>query len=104
MGDALNEAVVAAGGAEDAKVDVSFVVYACCPSIPEGVVSNVAKMAVTTYVATFSEQYYMPGSYQGWDPATAAVLKHSSKTKGLYQGFVDLTTADGNDVEFEYVL
>ena len=40
--DALNEAVVAAGGAEDAKVDVSFVVYACCPSIPEGVVSNVA--------------------------------------------------------------
>ena len=100
--DALNEAVVAAGGAEDAKVDVSFVVYACCPSIPEGVVSNVAKMAVTTYVATFSEQYYMPGSYQGWNPATAAVLKHSSKTKGLYQGFVDLTTADGNDVEFKF--
>ena len=100
--DALNEAVVAAGGAEDAKVDVSFVVYACCPSIPEGVVSNVVKIAVTTYVATFSEQYYMPGSYQGWNPATAAVLVHSKNTKGLYQGFVDLSTADGSDVEFKF--
>lgn len=100
--DALNEAVVAAGGAEDAAVDVNFCVYACCPSIPDGVPSNLAAVKVTTYVATFSEQYYMPGSYQGWDPATAAVLKVSTKVKGLYQGFVDLTTADGSDVEFKF--
>lgn len=100
--DALNEAVVAAGGAEDAEVEVAFYVYACCPSIPEGILSNVVKVKVTTYVATFSDQYYMPGSYQGWDPATAAVLVHSKNTKGLYQGFVDLSTADGSDVEFKF--
>ena len=100
--DALNEAVIAAGGAEDAAVDVNFYVYACCPTIPAGVPSNAVTVKVTTYVATFSEQYYMPGSYQGWSPATAAVLKVSSKSKGLYQGFVDLTTADGSDVEFKF--
>ncbi len=100
--DALNEAVIAAGGAEDAAVDVNFYVYACCPTIPAGVPSNAVTVKVTTYVATFSEQYYMPGSYQGWNPATAAMLKVSSKTKGLYQGFVDLTTADGSDVEFKF--
>lgn len=100
--DALNEAVVAAGGAEDAKVAVSFVVYACCPSIAAGVASNVVNIDVTTYVATFSEQYYMPGNYQGWDPASAPMLKLSTKTKGLYQGFVDLTTADGADAEFKF--
>lgn len=100
--DALNEAVVAAGGAEDAEVEVAFYVYACCPSIPAGIASDPVTINVTTYVATFSEQYYLPGSYQGWDPATAAVLKHSNVTKGLYQGFVDLTTADGADVEFKF--
>lgn len=100
--DALNEAVVAAGGAEDAKVAVSFVVYACCPSIAAGVPSNVVNIDVTTYVATFSEQYYMPGNYQGWDPASAPMLTLSTKTKGLYQGFVDLTTVDGVDAEFKF--
>lgn len=100
--DALNEAVIAAGGAEEAAVDVSFYVYACCPTIPEGVPSEPVAMTVTTYVATFSEQYYMPGSYQGWDPATAHKLVLSQTTKGLYQGFVDLTTADGADVEFKF--
>lgn len=103
--DALNEAVVAAGGAEDAKVTVSFIVYACCPSIAAGVPSNVVNIDITTYVATFAEQYYMPGSYQpgnGWDPATAASLKHSAKTKGLYQGFVDLTKEGATEVEFKF--
>lgn len=100
--DALNEAVVAAGGAEDAKVAVTFTVYACCPSIAAGVPSNTVNIDVTTYVATFSEQYYMPGNYQDWDPATAPMLTLSTKVKGLYQGFVDLTTADGADAEFKF--
>ena len=100
--DALNEAVVAAGGAEEAAVEAMFTVYACCPSIAGGIPSKAVKITVTTYVATFSEQYYLPGSYQGWNPASAAVLKHSTSTKGLYQGFVDLTTTDGADVEFKF--
>ena len=100
--DALNDAAVSAGAAEDAESELTFKVYACCESIPEGIVSNTVKINVTTYVATFPDAMWLPGSYQGWAPATAPSLKQSAKTKGMYQGFVDLTTADGADVQFKF--
>lgn len=100
--DALNEAAIAAGAAEAAESELTFKVYACCESLPEGVVSNEAKITVTTYIATFPDAMWLPGSYQGWAPATAPSLKQSAKTKGLYQGFVDLTTAEGADVMFKF--
>ncbi|MGN1221001.1 MAG: SusE domain-containing protein, partial [Candidatus Cryptobacteroides sp.] len=100
--DALNEAAISAGAAEAAESELVFKVYACCESIPDGIVSNEAKIKVTTYVATFPDAMWLPGSYQGWDPASAPSLKQSAKTKGLYQGFVDLTTADGSDVQFKF--
>lgn len=100
--DALNEAAISAGAAEAAESELKFKVYACCESIPDGVVSNEAKIKVTTYVATFPDTMWLPGSYQGWDPATAPSLKQSAKTKGQYQGFVDLTTSDGSDVQFKF--
>lgn len=102
--DALNEAVVAAGGVEEQETEVTFIVYACCASIPEGVPTNAETMAITTYVAVFPETLWVPGSHQGWAPATAPTIKLSSKTKGLYEGFLDLTTADGADVEFKFCL
>lgn len=100
--DALNEAVVAAGGVEEQETEVTFVVYACCASIPDGVVTNAETVAITTYVAVFPETLWVAGSHQGWAPATAPTLKLSSKTKGFYQGFLDLTTADGADAEFKF--
>lgn len=100
--DALNEAVAAAGGVEDQANEVTFLVYACCPSIPEGVPSNEVAMNITTYVATFPETLWVAGSHQSWSPATAPQLKQSATVKGLYQGFLDLTTADGADVEFKF--
>lgn len=102
--DALNEAVVAAGGVEEQETEVTFIVYACCASIPEGVPTNAETVAITTYVATFPETLWVPGSHQGWAPASAPTLKLSTKTKGLYEGFLDLTTADGLDVEFKFCL
>lgn len=100
--DALNEAVIAAGGVEEAASDVVFRVYACCESIPDGVVSNAVTIKVTTYIATFPDTMWLPGGYQGWNPATAPTLAQSVKTKGLYQGFVDLTTSDGSNAEFKF--
>ena len=85
--DALNEAIVAAGGVEDAENDILFEVVAYCASLPEGVVSSAALATVTTYLATFPEVLYVPGNYQGWDPASAPTLKHSKVTKGFYQVF-----------------
>lgn len=100
--DALNEAVVSAGGVEDAENTVEFVVVASCESIADGIPSEPATVKVTTYVATFPETMWLPGSHQGWAPATAPTLNVSKNRKGLYQGFVDLTTADGSDVEFKF--
>ena len=100
--DQLNEAIVSAGGVEAAENDVVFDVVAYCESLPNGISTASANVAVTTYLATFADELYVPGSHQGWAPATAPTLKHSKVTKGFYQGFVNLTTADGSDVEFKF--
>lgn len=100
--DALNDAVAAAGGVEEQANDVDFIVYACCPSIPDGVASNAVTVSITTYVASFPETLWVAGSHQGWKPATAPTLKQSTTVKGLYQGFLNLTTDDGSDVEFKF--
>ena len=100
--DKLNEAIVAAGGVEAAANNVVFDVVAYCASLPAGIPTASASVEVTTYLTSFAEKLYMPGSYQGWDPATAPTLPLSSVKKGFYQGIVDLTTADGSDVEFKF--
>ena len=100
--DALNEAIVAAGGAEAADVPVRFIVEAVCASLPGGVEAASAAMTVKTYVSTFPDVLYIPGSHQGWDPATAPTIAQSSAVKGYYEGIVDLRTADGSDVEFKF--
>jgi hypothetical protein len=100
--DELNELAVSAGAPEAAEANVKFIVKAFSESYPEGVPSDAATMKITTYVASYPECMYLPGSYQGWDPATAVTIKQSTTTKGLYAAYVDLTTADGSDVEFKF--
>ena len=100
--DALNEAVIAAGGAENASVPVTFLVKAYCASLPEGITASSSRMTVKTYVATFPDVLYTPGSHQGWDPASAATIKQSSTIKGYYEGILDLTTVDGSDALFKF--
>ena len=100
--DALNDAIIAAGGAEAAEVPIKFLVEAYCESLPEGIEAASAEMTVTTFVATFPEILYTPGSHQGWDPASAATLTLSSSIKGYYEGILDLTTPDGSDAQFKF--
>lgn len=100
--DGLNEAVVAAGAAEGSEAELTLKVYAFCESMPAGVVSNAVKVKITTYILSFPEKMWLPGSYQKWDIANAPALSLFSKQKGVYQGFVDLSTADGSDAEFKF--
>lgn len=100
--DGLNEAVVAAGAAEGSEAELTLKVYAFCESMSAGVVSNAVKVKITTYILSFPEKMWLPGSYQKWDIANAPALSLSSKQKGVYQGFVDLSTADGSDAEFKF--
>ena len=102
--DSFNDAVIAAGAAEGKEAELTFKVYAYCTSLPAGVVSNAVKVKITTYILSFPEKMWLPGGYQspGWDIANAPALSLSAKQKGVYQGFVDLTTADGSDAEFKF--
>lgn len=100
--DGLNEAVIAAGATEGKEAELTFKVYAYCTSLPDGVVSNAVKVKITTYILSFPEKMWLPGSYQKWDIANAPSLSVSAKQKGVYQGFVDFSTADGSDAEFKF--
>ena len=100
--DGLNEAVIAAGATDGKEAELTFKEYAYCKSFPAGVVSNAVKVKITTYILSFPEKMWLPGSYQEWDIANAPALSLSSKQKGVYQGFVDLSTADGSDAEFKF--
>lgn len=100
--DDLNEAVIGAGGAEDAEVPVKFLVVAFCESLAGGVDAATVEMSVKTYTSTFPEVLYIPGSHQGWNPATAPTIKLSKSVKGYYEGIVDLRTDDGSDVQFKF--
>ncbi len=102
--DGLNEAVIAAGATEGKDAELTFKVYAYCNSLPDGLVSNAVNVKITTYILSFPEKMWIPGGFQspGWDIANAPTLSLSVKQKGVYQGFVDLTTADGSDAEFKF--
>ena len=102
--DGLNEAVIAAGATEGKEAELTFKVYAYCTSLPDGLVSNAVNVKITTYILSFPEKMWIPGSFQspGWDIANAPALSLSAKQKGVYQGFVDLSTADGSDAEFKF--
>lgn len=100
--DDLNEAIVGAGGTEDAANEVTFKVVAYCESLPEGIATVTDPVSVTTYLTTFPEVLYVPGSHQDWNPATAPTIPLSTVKKGFYQGIVDLTTRDGSDAKFKF--
>lgn len=99
--DALNEAAVAAGAPEEEAATVDFQVIATSASV-EALPSAKAPITITTYKATYPEKLYLPGSYQGWDPASAVTIPQSTLTKGLFEAIVDLSTADGSDVQFKF--
>lgn len=49
----------------------------------------------------FAENMYLPGSHQGWDPASAPAL--AGDGEGNYEGFVMLKDKDGNaNCEFKF--
>ena len=63
------------------------------------VYSEPVTIAVTPYTQEVAfGQIYMPGSYQGWDPATAAVLP--AIATGVYQGYITILAPQGLGFKF----
>lgn len=101
--DEWNEIFAAAGCKEDILISTILKVYAKPEgSETKGIPSDSITVTVKTYLATYPDQMYLPGSYQNWDPATAPTIAQSSAQKGYYEGFVDLSTSDGSDVSFKF--
>ncbi|MDR1003859.1 MAG: hypothetical protein LBL97_02455, partial [Prevotellaceae bacterium] len=48
----------------------------------------------------YPERLYLPGSHQGWNPASAPTLEGNGE--GLYEGGVNLVTTDGADCEWKF--
>ena len=95
--DALNEAIVAAGGVEEDANSVVFTVVAYCESLPNGIPSHVSDpVEVSTYLATFPDEISVVGDLSQND----LVLKHSSKVKGTFEGAIVIAKAESETAKF----
>lgn len=76
--DAFNDAIVSTGAPEDATSEVKFFVKAFSETYASGVPSAVITIPVKTYIASYPDILYLPGSHQGWNPATAPMMYEST--------------------------
>jgi hypothetical protein len=68
-------------------------------SIP-AIYSNVVAVSVTPYLVVINyPSFYVPGDYQGWDPATAPKIS-SKADNGVYEGYVYMTPSSTK--QFKY--
>ncbi len=58
--------------------------------------SETITMSLTPYeVALQYPKMYVPGDYQGWNPANENTILYSVKSNNVYEGFVHLITGNG---------
>jgi hypothetical protein len=68
-------------------------------SIP-AIYSNVVSLAVTPYLVVINyPSMWVPGDYQGWDPATAPKIS-SKADNGIYEGYVYMTPSSSKKFKF----
>lgn len=68
-------------------------------SIP-AIYSNVVSLTVTPYLVVINyPSMWVPGDYQGWDPATAPKIS-SKADNGVYEGYLYMTPASSKKFKF----
>ncbi len=96
LGGDLNDIAAELGLAPDVEGELMLRVEAY---MDRYVYSESVPITVTPYVEEVAfGQIYMPGSYQGWDPATAAVLP--AIAPGVYQGYITILAPQGLGFKF----
>ena len=82
--------------------DMPVRIRASVSDLVDPVYSNVTNVSVTPY-STFVEPgfIYVPGGYQGWNPATAPSLI-SVENNGVYQGLVSFVGTAADNLEFKF--
>lgn len=91
LGNDLNDYAADLGLTPDTEGELMFRVEAY---MDRYVYSDPIAVQVTPYVeeVAFGE-LYLPGSYNGWDPSTAATL--SAISTGIYQGYLTISAPQG---------
>ena len=89
LNDLLTTMALPAGTASKIAVRIKSDVpqYNGAASSVPSVYSNTLTIQVTPY----SVNLYIPGDYQGWDPATAPVLSPIAGKPGLYEAYINIT-------------
>jgi len=77
-----------------------IVVYRVMAYVDRTVYSKAGGFSVTSYEETLSNDLiYVPGTYQGWDPATAATLGGTS-VNGVFAGIISFNDPAALDFKF----
>ncbi|MFA8433186.1 MAG: SusE domain-containing protein [Marinifilaceae bacterium] len=99
----LNNKLMLAGFPIEEPVTVLLRVTANISSAFEALTTEPIETMFTLYkVEVNYPKLYLPGSYQGWDPANENTVIYSLKSDGVYEGFVNLDNGDGTNVEFKF--
>ena len=99
--DALNEALIKVGVAEEATAEIGIIVKAYSATATEGIPSATLNVKATTFKASYPDAIYLAGSFQGWNPATGPRIPMVASIKGYYEGFVNLTDGASAETQFK---
>lgn len=87
----LNEALLAKGLAFEVASNVDFRVRASINLPLAPIFGDPTTLSVTPYDATVAfPVMYVPGDYQGWDPANPMTVLHSENFDNKFKGFVHI--------------
>ena len=71
------------------KDSVSNVVARVMAYLDRPVYSNAVAFTVNPYLVTVLGTLYLPGDYQGWNPAAAATIREAAGRPRMYEGYVN---------------
>lgn len=90
----FNRAMLAIGAKGNKLNNVTLYVEAYISEALNKVKSNTIAVSVTPFRINFAPALYVPGSHQGWSPATAPALPLIDDEEGLYDGFLNFPDAN----------
>lgn len=92
----LNQKLLSRGLMPDEETTVEMRIKAFLNDNISDEFSETITMSLTPYeVALQYPKMYVPGDYQGWNPANENTILYSVKSDNVYEGFVHLITGNG---------
>jgi hypothetical protein len=69
-------------------------------TLDRDVYSNAVAFSVNPYQVFIANVLYVPGAYQGWDPATAPVIAEANGRPEMYEGYIYMPGTGGQDFKY----